>query len=79
MSNIPEVNQDGIMNGPLKGIKKNGTFCNDQPHVTVNRISVSKLDEIWKQQFKTDFPENALDEMLGMSKEDNQFILCLSL
>ncbi len=62
------------VNGPLKGMEKNGPFCNDKPHMTVNKISVSKLDELWKQQFKTDFPENALDEMVGMSKEDNQFM-----
>lgn len=55
-------------------MEKDGTFCNDQPLVTVNRISVSKLDELWKQQFKTDFPENAQDELVAMSKEDIQFM-----
>ncbi|KAL0176849.1 hypothetical protein M9458_029179, partial [Cirrhinus mrigala] len=62
------------VNGPLKGMEKDGTFCNDQPQVTVNRISVSKLDELWKQQFRTDFPETAQDELVAMSKEDIQFM-----
>ncbi|KAL0152844.1 hypothetical protein M9458_051849, partial [Cirrhinus mrigala] len=62
------------VNGPLKGMEKDGTFCNDQPQVTVNRISVSRLDELWKQQFRTDFPETAQDELVAMSKEDIQFM-----
>ncbi|KAI2645663.1 Cold shock protein 1 [Labeo rohita] len=62
------------VNGPLKGMEKDGTFCNDLPQVTVNRISVSKLDELWKQQFRTDFPETAQDELVAMSKEDIQFM-----
>ncbi|XDV54607.1 hypothetical protein PO909_022856, partial [Leuciscus waleckii] len=29
-----------------------------QPNITVNRISVARLDELWEKQLKVDFPEN---------------------
>ncbi|XP_034530056.1 uncharacterized protein LOC117805434 [Notolabrus celidotus] len=46
--------------------------------VTVNRISVAKLDELWEQQTKTDFPECAQDEQLGLSREDRHFMESVS-
>lgn len=38
------------VNGPL-GVKNVNT------HSTINRKSVIKIDELWEQQFKTDFPD----------------------
>ncbi|KAI3375021.1 hypothetical protein L3Q82_021067 [Scortum barcoo] len=47
--------------------------CSDSPGyssvVTINRISAITLDELWNQQFKTDFPENSQNEVPGMSRE----------
>ncbi|KAK7925238.1 hypothetical protein WMY93_007548 [Mugilogobius chulae] len=42
--------------------------------VSANRISVSRLDELLSQQFKTDFPECGKDETKDMSREDLQFL-----
>ena len=52
------------VNGPLGGDSSCETVCK-QPQVSVNRISVVRLDELWKQQFKVDFPECAQDEQQG--------------
>lgn len=38
--------------------------------VTVNRVSVINLDELWHQQFKMDFPESAA----SLSREDLRFM-----
>lgn len=54
------------VNGPL------GANSDTQEKV-VNRISVVKLDEVWEQQFKSDFPECIRDEH-EPSKEDDQFM-----
>lgn len=40
--------------------------------MTVSRISLVKLDELWEQQFKTDFPE-CDDDNQEPSREDQQF------
>ncbi len=48
----------------------------NHPHMTVNRITVMKLNELWEQQFKADFPECVQEEQIGMSKEDHQFMDC---
>ncbi|KAK7944331.1 hypothetical protein WMY93_000059 [Mugilogobius chulae] len=58
------------VNGPL------GEECGEggQPTITVNRVSVVTLDELWQQQFKNDFPETILDEQLALSREDHQFL-----
>lgn len=58
------------VNGPLSD---GGADC-EQPTLTVNCISVVRLDELWKQQFQVDFPECSQDEQLGPSKEDCQFM-----
>ncbi|XP_077073702.1 uncharacterized protein LOC143724510 [Siphateles boraxobius] len=42
--------------------------------VQMNRISVARLEDLWTQQFKYDFPENAQGEQLEMSKEDQLFM-----
>ncbi|KAK0132995.1 hypothetical protein N1851_031641 [Merluccius polli] len=44
------------------------------PQIKINRISVARLEELWAQQFKCDFPENAQSEHLEMSKEDQLFM-----
>ncbi|KAK3518715.1 hypothetical protein QTP70_008921 [Hemibagrus guttatus] len=61
------------VNGPLGG------GCCDGPDVyqsagTINRISAVTLDELWKQQFKTDFPECSQEEQPGLSREDCRFL-----
>ena len=61
------------VNGPLSG--NSGETVNwEHPQVTVNRVSVVNLDDLWQQQFKNDFPESSIDEQPGMSKEDERFL-----
>ncbi|KAL7841314.1 hypothetical protein SRHO_G00250050 [Serrasalmus rhombeus] len=43
------------VNGPLKG--GNDGLRTRSPAVTANRISVARLEELWHQQFKLDFPD----------------------
>lgn len=59
------------VNGPLGGEYYDGPEC--QP-VTINRISAVTLAELWKHQFKTDFPECSQDEQPGLSREDYKFV-----
>lgn len=61
------------VNGPLRGYRNGATTCG-QPDVTVNRISVTSLDDLWKQQLKADFPESSRDEQMGLSREDRHFM-----
>lgn len=61
------------MNGPLR-VDCHSEAVYMQQHVTVNRISVAKLDELWEQQTKADFSECAQDEQLGLSTEDRHFM-----
>lgn len=65
------------VNGPLRG---DCQVSEDhlQPNVTVNRISVARLDELWEKQLKVDFPETQKDEQLGLSKEDERFMESVS-
>ena len=49
------------VNGPLRGDVRSDT-AHEYPDVTVNRISVASLDELWKQQLKVDFPELGQDD-----------------
>lgn len=58
------------VNGPLR---ENGCDATQNGAACVNRISVAKLDDMWNQQFKYDFPECKQEE-LEMSKEDLQFM-----
>lgn len=46
--------------------------------ITANRISVTKLEELWQLQFRQDFPDAGQDEDIEMSKEDHQFISMVS-
>ncbi len=60
------------VNGPIK--RSEEYVVENHPHMTVNRITVMKLNELWEQQFKADFPECVQEEQMGMSKEDHQFM-----
>lgn len=60
------------VNGPIKQQEKYAV--KEHSHMTVNRITVMKLDELWEQQFKGDFPECVQEEQQGLSKEDHQFM-----
>ncbi|TWW60961.1 hypothetical protein D4764_05G0010510 [Takifugu flavidus] len=61
------------VNGPLRENIRSRTK-HGCPQIKTNRISVARLDELWAQQFKCDFPENAQSEHLEMSKEDQLFV-----
>lgn len=65
------------VNGPLGGSSE-GTVDSKQPQVTVNRVSVENLEELWQQQFKNDFPEGSLDEQPAMSREGQRFLESVS-
>lgn len=61
------------VNGPLTG--NSGETVNFQhPQITVNRVSVVNLDDLWQQQFKNDFPESSTEEQAGLSREDQRFL-----
>ncbi|XP_075340361.1 zonadhesin-like [Odontesthes bonariensis] len=59
--------------GPLRGDCQISEQC-FQPDITVNRISVARLDELWEKQLKVDFPETLQNEQSGLSREDQRFI-----
>lgn len=61
------------MNGPLKGKGEKTMDC-EQQEVSIHRASVVNCEELWQQQFKTDFPECSVDEQPGMSREDQKFM-----
>ncbi|KAK7877121.1 hypothetical protein WMY93_032173 [Mugilogobius chulae] len=65
------------VNGPLRG-ECHASERDLQPDITVNRISVARLDELWEKQLKVDFPETQKDEQLGLSKEDELFMESVS-
>ncbi len=60
------------VNGPLRGDW--GNQSSKYPDVTINRICVSNLGELWQQQFEVDFPECSKNEQVGFSREDHKFI-----
>lgn len=60
------------INGPLREDTGHST-TRGLIQVSANRISVTRLEELWSQQFKSDFPECKQDERLEMSREDRQF------
>lgn len=60
------------VNGPIKQLEEH--VVEDHPHMTVNRITVMKLNELWEQQFKADCPECDQEEQIGMSIEEQQFM-----
>ncbi|KAL7852287.1 hypothetical protein SRHO_G00180720 [Serrasalmus rhombeus] len=83
----PEEVIHSVKNGPyavktMLGWTVNGPLREDScsmtkagvPHVLSNRISVCRLEELWSQQFKYDFPEGRQDEQTEMSKEDLLFM-----
>ncbi|XP_054869314.1 uncharacterized protein LOC129349591 [Amphiprion ocellaris] len=61
------------INGPLRENIRRRTK-HGYPLIKTNRISVARLEELWTQQFKCDFPENAQGECLEMSKDDQLFM-----
>ncbi|KAK7899043.1 hypothetical protein WMY93_019896 [Mugilogobius chulae] len=65
------------VNGPLRG-ECQASESDLKPDITVNRISVARLDELWEKQLKVDFPETQKDEQLGLSKEDELFMESVS-
>lgn len=65
------------VNGPLRG-GNDMMETNNSKEVTVNPITVAKLEELWQQQFKQDFPDAGLNEDIEMSKDDHQFINMVS-
>lgn len=46
--------------------------------ITVYRISVESLDELWEKQLKIDFHETPQDEQHGLSKEDERVMESVS-
>ena len=42
--------------------------------MTVNRISVARLDELLQEQFKYVFPDAGQTENFEMTKNDHQFM-----
>ncbi|XP_022595647.1 WD repeat-containing protein 17-like, partial [Seriola dumerili] len=61
------------VNGPLTG-SSGETVKWEHPQITVNRVAVVNLDDLWQQQFKNDFPESSIEEQPGMSREDQRFL-----
>ncbi|KAL7874304.1 hypothetical protein SRHO_G00052740 [Serrasalmus rhombeus] len=61
------------VNGPLRESIRSWSE-HGYPQIQMNWISVTRLEELWMQQFKYDFPENALGEQHEMSKEDQLFM-----
>jgi len=61
-----------VVNGPLQGRKDNGS-TSERTNITVNRISVDKLEEMLNKQYNHDFNEIA-SETKEMSREDHAFM-----
>ncbi|XP_039548042.1 uncharacterized protein LOC120493481 [Pimephales promelas] len=61
------------VNGPLRRDECR-EIASGQPDVTVNRISIANLKDLWNEQLKADFPECSQDEQMGLSREDCQFM-----
>lgn len=57
----------------VNGLLGEKNDAQEQSVISIHRISVVKLDELWEQQFKTDFPECVSDNQ-ELSKEDQQFL-----
>lgn len=60
-----------VINGPLRG-----TAAANQDVVShsVNRISVSNVENLLTQLYNADFPERGYDDKSEMSQEDHQFL-----
>lgn len=61
------------VNGPLRENLRSRTK-HGYPQIKMNHISVARLEELWTQQFKCDFPENAQIEHVEMSKDEQLFM-----
>lgn len=66
-----------VINGPLRRDSCN-TASESFPSVSVNRISIADVENLLVQQFNHDFPEKASEEKQEMSREDVQFMDCVS-
>lgn len=62
-----------LTNAPLQGDAGQNTV-RGVLQVQANRISFSRLEEHWDQQFQCDFPKCNQYERLEMSREDCQFL-----
>lgn len=60
-----------VVNGPLNG--DSAALEEERPLITVNRISVRKLEEMLATQYNHDFNENTAREK-EMSREDHKFL-----
>lgn len=61
-----------VINGPIRRGTKS---ANGEPLThSVNRISVSNIEELLIQQYNADFPEQRYDDKTEMSHEDLQFL-----
>lgn len=61
-----------LVNGPLNG--NSSTDVQGRQFVSSNGLSVAKLDELLKEQYNNDFPEQAYDEKPELSFEDQRFL-----
>lgn len=64
------------INGPLRKMDFTGNTGN--PVVTVNRISIIKVEDLLQQQIKMDFPEHQHKERSEMSIGDHRFLESVS-
>lgn len=62
-----------VINGPSQG-HGNERWESGYPAATVNRISISNLEELLKSQYKHDFNEKASEDKEEMSQEDVKFM-----
>ncbi|XP_076853974.1 uncharacterized protein LOC143509288 [Brachyhypopomus gauderio] len=60
-----------VVSGPLRGREDEGRY--DCPAVTVNRISVTKLQDLLIAQYNQDFNEAIADDS-SLSREDHRFM-----
>ncbi|XP_028317687.1 uncharacterized protein LOC114472566 [Gouania willdenowi] len=66
------------INGPLLRVGSSNEEDAEWPQLTVNRISVAKLEELTQQQIQFDFPEHNMTEKLEMSSDDKRFMESVS-
>ncbi len=62
------------VNGPLRDLTNTDSENCDHTQVTVNRISVENVEQLWLQLYNQDFPERLCDDKAEMSQEDQQFM-----
>lgn len=65
------------VNGPLRDHTNTDSENCDQTQVTVNRISVENVEQLWLRLYNQDFSEHLCDDKVEMSQEDQQFMNCV--